>query len=38
MDRETGQKIRKPVCIIGDNTNKGAVNQVDMQISFSENR
>ena len=36
IDRETGQEIRKPVCIIDYNTNKGAVDQVDMQISFSE--
>lgn len=36
VDRNTGQEIRKPICIIDYNTNKGAVDQVDMQISFSE--
>ena len=35
VDRKTGQEIRKPVCIIHYNTNKGAADQVDMQISFS---
>jgi hypothetical protein len=35
-DRETGRKIRKPLCIVQYNKNMRAVDQVDMQISFSE--
>lgn len=35
-DRETGQKIKKPHCIVQYNKNMGAVDQVDMQTSFSE--
>ena len=36
VDWKTGQEIRKPACIIDYNTNKGAVDQVNMQIAFSE--
>ena len=36
VDRKTGREIRKPIGIIDYNTNKGAVDQVDMQLSFSE--
>jgi hypothetical protein len=35
-DRETGRKIMKPLCIAQYNKNMGAVDQVDMQSSFSE--
>ena len=35
-DRETGRKIKKPLCIAQYNENMGAVEQVDMQNSFSE--
>ena len=35
-DRETGRKTKKPLCIAQYNKNMGAVDQVDMQNSFSE--
>ncbi|CAF1521677.1 unnamed protein product [Adineta ricciae] len=35
-DKETGRKIKKPHCIVQYNKNMGAVDQVDMQTSFSE--
>ena len=35
-DRETGQRIKKPVCIVQYNKCMRAVDQVDMQISFSD--
>ena len=35
-DRKTGRKITKPLCIAQYNKNMKAVDQVDMQNSFSE--
>ena len=35
-DRETGRKIKKPLCIAQYNKNTKAVDQVDMRNSFSE--
>jgi len=35
-DRNTNREIHKPKCIIDYNSNMGAVDQVDMQITFSE--
>lgn len=35
-DRETGQRIKKPLCIVQYNKCMRAVDQVDMQISFSD--
>ena len=35
-DRDTGRRIKKPLCIVHYNKNMRAVDQVDMQISFSE--
>ena len=35
-DRETGQRIKKTVCIVQYNKCMRAVDQVDMQISFSD--
>jgi hypothetical protein len=35
-DKETGRKIKKPLCIAQYNKNMRAVDQVDMQNSFSE--
>ena len=35
-DRETGKKIKKPLCITQYNKNMRAVDQVDMQNSFSK--
>ena len=35
-DRATGRKIKKPLCIVKYNENMRAVDQVDIQISFSE--
>ncbi|CAF3694111.1 unnamed protein product [Rotaria sordida] len=36
IDRQTGEVIRKPVCILEYSKNMGAVDDADMQISFSE--
>ena len=36
IDRQTGEAIRKPVCIVDYTKNMGAADHVDMQISFSE--
>ena len=35
-DKKTGRKITKPLCIAQYNNNMRAVDQVDMQNSFSE--
>ena len=35
-DRDTGRRIKKHLCIVQHNKNMCAVDQVDMQISFSE--
>ena len=35
-DKDTGRRIKKPLCIVQYNKNMRAVDQVDMQISFSE--
>ena len=35
-DGETGQKIKKPLCITQNNKNAKAVDQVDLQNSFSQ--
>ena len=35
-DRQTGERLQKPVCIVDYTNNMGAVDHVDMQISFSE--
>ena len=35
-DRDTSRRIKKPLCIVQYNKNMRAVNQADMQISFSE--
>ena len=35
-DRQTRERIRKPICIVDYTNNMGAVDNVDMQISFSE--
>ncbi len=36
IDWQTGEVIRKPVCILEYSKNMGAVDHADMQISFSE--
>lgn len=36
IDHKTGREILKPRCIIDYNNNMGGVDQVDMQMSFSE--
>ena len=36
IDRKTGEGIRKPSCIVDYTDKMGAVNHVDMQLSFSE--
>ena len=35
-DPQTGEKIRKPVCIVNYTKNMGAVDHISMQMSFSE--
>ena len=36
INRQTGEEIRKPVCILDYAKKMGAVDHVDMQMSFSE--
>ena len=36
VDHQTGEEIQKPICILDCTENMGAVDHVDMQMSFSE--